>query len=286
MKNNSIGKKEADSGSQKRVANKLDFLLDTIDTEVANLAEAVVTQGPILSETPADDEGSAMGLNHDTTAMEDLERTMVMSGDSDGPPSDLGPVDEEMEATIDALRSADAEVEAMLKPEGGARVGDDDDFAASEKNGDDQNAADAMVELLATGEVDASFILEMTEEQEEAPAEALAVDDILPEDLFCDLDTTAPASEDDATPASESSMPADKSSEDLLAKLGIASEVEEEQVKVDESPISPLSSDGDLADLMSNKIEAVLTRLVEERLPAIAERIIIEKLNKMIASLE
>ena len=286
MKNNSVGKKDDDSRSQRRADKKLDFLLDTIDTEVADLAEAVETQGPILSEPSSDDEGSAMGLNHDTTAMEDLDLTMVMSGDSDEPPSDLGPVDDEMGATIDALKSADAEVEAILKLEGGARTGEDDDVAATEKNAGDQNAAEAMVELLATREVDASSLLKMSEEQEEASAETLDVDDILPEDLFCDLDTTSSASEDDAKPESESSMPDEKSSEDLLAELGLESEIEEEQVEIDEECTSPPSSDGDLADLMSYKIEAVLTRLVEERLPAIAERIIIEKLNMMIASLK
>ena len=286
MKNNSVEKKDDDSGSQRKADKKLDFLLDTIDTEVANLAETVVTQGPILSETSSDDEGSAMGLNHDITAVEDLDLTMVMSGDSDEPPSGLGPVDEEMEVTLDALRSADAEVEAMLRPEGEARAGEDDDVAPSEKNADDQNAADAMVELLATREVDASSLFKMTEEQEDASAEALAIDDILPEDLFCDLDTTSSASEDDAIPGSESSLSDVKSSEDLFAELGLESEVGEEQVTVDEESTSPPSSDGDLAELMSYKIEAVLTRLVEERLPAIAERIIIEKLNKMIASLK
>jgi hypothetical protein len=286
MKNNSVGKKDDDRGPQRRADKKLDFLLDTIDTEVANLAEAVETEGPILAESSSDDEGSAMGLNHDTTAMEDLDLAMVMSGDSDETPSDLGPVAEEMEATIDALKSADAEVEAMLRLEGEARAGKDDDVAASENNAEDQNAADAMVELLATREVDASSLFNLTEEQEEASAEALAVDDILPEDLFCDLDTTSSASEDDAIPESESSMSAEKSSEAFLAELGLETEIEEEQVEVDEESTSPPSSDGDLADLMSSKIEAVLTRLVEERLPAMAERIIIEKLNKMIASLK
>jgi len=37
---------------------------------------------------------------------------------------------------------------------------------------------------------------------------------------------------------------------------------------------------------MTNKIEALVSRLVEERLSEIAERIITEKLNKIIASMK
>lgn len=253
MENNSSDKKNKTRRPQEVATQKLDFLLDTIDTEVANLAETVVTQGPILYETAPNDEGSAMGFNHETTARDYHDLDMALFAGSDEPQSGNESVAKETEAALDALRDAEDEVKGMLTPDGLATDAKNGAVAAPGQDVEDQGAADALVELAATRELQSSSLPEKAEEQGEVSAEPSAVDDNLSEDLFSDLHKPS-ASEEGTNPTSES-LPA-------------------------------AASDGELATLMSNKIEALLTRLVEERLPAIAERIIVERLDKIIAAMK
>jgi hypothetical protein len=234
-------------------ARKLDFLLDTIDTEVANLADTVVTEGPILYEAASNDQGSAIGFNHETTAMDIPDLDMGVSGDSDEPPSDLEPVDKETAAALDALRDAESEVEAMLTVAGMVTVTEDAAPGTSGQDVKEQPASKTLAELFAAREIATSKLAEKAEALEEAAADHAAADDKPLEDLFSDPATKSD-SQEDARPASESSPP-------------------------------PYSV-GDLATLMSNKIEGLLIRLVEERLPVIAERIIVEKLNNIIVSIK
>jgi len=253
MENNSSDKKNKNRRPQGVATQKLDFLLDTIDTEVANLAETVVTQGPIFYETASNDEGSAMGFNHETAARDYLDLDMALLADSDEPQSGNESAAKEAEAALDALRDAEDEVNGMLTPDG---VATDAKYAAVTAPGqdvEDQTAAEALAELAATREVQSSSLLEKAEKQVEISAEPSAVDDNLSEDLFSDLHKPSVSAEV-TNPTSESSPAA--------------------------------ASDGELATLMSNKIEALLTRLVEERLPAIAERIIVERLDKIIAAMK
>ena len=254
MENNSSDKKNKTRRPQEVATQKLDFLLDTIDTEVAKLAETVVTQGPIVYESLSNDEGSAMGFNDETTAEAYQELDMDLFEGSDEPQSGIESEDEETEAAFDALGDAEHEVEAMLTPE--AVTTTDAQNAAvpsSNQDAEDQGAAEALAELVLTREVESSLLSEKAEEQVEADAETAAVDDDLLEDLFSDPHKPSDY-EEDTNPTSMSSPAA--------------------------------ASDGELAALMSNKIETLLTRLVEERLPAIAERIILERLDKIIVALK
>ena len=61
------------------------------------------------------------------------------------------------------------------------------------------------------------------------------------------------------------------------------SEVEEVDAHLGQGS-TPLSSDGQLASLLSKKIDATLAGLVEERLSAVVERIIVDKINSVFAS--
>ena len=115
MEKNRLAKKNKGERPQEVTTEKLDFLLDTVDTEVANLAETMVTQGPIKHETSSD-EGSATGLNHETTLADHLELDMAMFADSDELPFDIEPLDEKTEAALGAFMDAENEVEAILTP--------------------------------------------------------------------------------------------------------------------------------------------------------------------------
>jgi hypothetical protein len=418
MENNSSGKKIKKKESQKVGSNKLDFLLDSIETEVADLAEPVVPQGSIVNETAPTDEESTEGLSHEP--INDLDLDMDFFEDLEEPPTDSETVDKQTAAALDALSDAEGEVEAMLTAEGVATDIEDVAVEANSEPQADKEAAKALTELLATREVDASKFLENAEVQAEAPAEPPAIDAELSEDLFSELDIEPASRRDDSeaaeppaladeladdlfaelsmesesegagaeaveptavddelprdlfseldkeiqslsevaeaaeptaladeladdlfaeldmetgsaedhavaaeTPATKDELsedlfsdldmaydpeenaaptsepppsaeklqeeplaPEDESSDDLLAELGLESAVEEKEVKPAEVSASRDADDNELAILMTNKIEALVTRLVEERLTAIAERIINEKLNKIIASMK
>jgi hypothetical protein len=62
--------------------------------------------------------------------------------------------------------------------------------------------------------------------------------------------------------------------------------VEEKEEKGAEAVTSTSNSDEELADLLSKKIEGLVKRLVEERLAEIAERVIMEKINKIFKSMQ
>ncbi len=358
MENSALGKKTEDREPQENTSKKLDFLLDSIETEVADLAETVVTQGPILNEETSDDEGSAAGSIREATAMDDLDLDMDLFGDSEEPSTDVESVDRETTAAFDALGSAEGEVESILEAE--KVTGDNEDISIKPPGQDskDQDAAKALAELLTTREVDASALLEKAKGQdktvtdppavddelsedrlanlgmesesgkdEEGAAEHHAIDDETPENLLANLGMESESGKDDegttehyaiddetsedlpadlfmtfdseveATHTSCSSPPEDKSQEeplspvekssgDLLGEAAGESEVEGEEVKAAETSIVSPSSDNELATLISTKIEALVIRLVEERLPALSERIIVEKLNKIIASMK
>ena len=285
MESKSSGKKNKGTRTQGMVSNKLDFLLDTIDTEVANLAESVVTQGPILYETDSNDDPSAMGLSQETTVMDHRDLNVGLFENPGEPPSDLELMDKETEAALEALRDAEGEVEAILTAEGLAGNTEDATPKVADKEEDNQPATKTLAEFLATGELDPASLLVKEKELGKSASAPNAADGELSEDLFFSLDKPS-ESDNDTPPVWDSGPRQGKATDGFLAETRQEGAVESLQLKADESCSSPASSDCELAALMSNKIEALLTRLVEERLPAIAERIIVEKLNKIIASME
>ena len=346
--------KEIKDGKTKKVASKkLDFLLDTIDTEVANLADVVNLEGPILNEKKSKGEGGAISLSDGGRGMDSLELDMDFFNEAEKPPAEEKSTDKGAKAAIDAMSDAEDEVEAMLSEKQDVAKPAVAPAKMTNKENVDSDLAKALDELLATREVDASKLLENTEEQkvikskEPKPGKAQAVEDKLPEELFDDLDKDLElvlegvAAENQA--ASQKEL-----TEDLLADLDTdlelqrdvpegkshgdsPREVEEELLgdletdiaaeRVDDSATkeaaieagiskdlfetteqnivmaergesdaevitSTSSADEELADLLSKKIEVLVNRLVEERLAEIAERVIMEKINKIFKSMK
>lgn len=294
MGKNSSSKKLKESDTHKTATKKLDFLLDTIDTEVANLADVVEVQGPILNDEIPGGEGSAISLNDGTIATDSLELDIDLSEESDGSPTEMESADNQAQAALDAMSDAEGEVEAMLAEEA---VPTDTRASAEEvtsKGEIDQDLAKALEELLATREVDASKLLEeraqQRQENEKAEVQGKegervkATEDRLPEDLFDDLDSELEPKGGDL--ATENQAVLEKElSEDLLEEVEVDLEVEKGDGAAEETAATT-TSDEELADLLSKKIERLVTKLVEERLSEIAERVIMEKINKIFSSMK
>ena len=311
-----------DSKTQKVAAKKLDFLLDTIDTEVANLADVVNVEGPILDDKTSRGDGGAISLSDGGVGLDSLELDMDFFKETENPLAEEESEGSGAQAALDAMSDAEGEVEAILSME---ETSEDSAVASAvelDNKKVDAELAKALDELLATREVDASKLLEKTEEQralqskEPEPQKVQTGEDLLAEDLFDDLDKDLELVLEGA--AAENQAVSDSElEEDLLGDLeidfaaektdgsatkeaameaGISKDlfetceqniaVKEKEEKTTEAVTSTSNVDEELADLLSKKIERLVDRLVEERLSEIAERVIMEKINKIFKSMK
>ncbi len=314
MSSSSSNSELKNSSPKKEATRKLDFLLDTIDTEVANLADVVEVTGPILDNQTPGREVSTISLNDGAMGMDSLELDMDLFGESDGPPPEDEPADNQEQAALDAMSDAEGEVEAMLAKEASMDAGSLPATETSKEDVDD-DIAKALDELLATREVDASKILEKNTvpAQKKEPKRPPVLGDQLSEDLFDDLETDFKSAGDGAA-AAEPNAEEKEFSKDLFEELEMDFQAGEETataaepVVVDEwisedllgdvqlqdegagknvgEAATKSGSEEELADLLTEKIEALVARLVEERLSAIAERVIKEKINKIFSSMK
>ena len=311
-----------DSKTQKVATKKLDFLLDTIDTEVANLADVVNVEGPILDDKTSKGDGGAVSLSDGGVGLDSLELDMDFLKETEKPPAEEKSVGKGAQAALEAMSDAEGEVEAILSMEDSS--GDPAVASATKIDKDkvDPDLAKALDELLATREVDASKLLEKTEEQKvehskkPEPRNVQTVEDQLPEDLFDDLDKdlelVLEGVTDENQGASDSELEEDllgdleldltsektdgSATKEAAIEAGISKDlfetceqniaVEEKEEKGAEAVASTSNADEALADLLSKKIEGLVNRLVEERLSEIAERVILEKINKIFKSMK
>ena len=161
----------------------------------------------------------------------------------------------------------------------------------------------------------AKKLLEMRppRDKKKEPKESPVVGEQLSEDLFDDLEKDFKSAGDEAS-AREPNGDEKEFSKDLVEELEMDLQTGEEgataaeSVGVEEWISEDLLGDGqsqdenpgknagkaatksgseeELADLLTEKIEALVARLVEERLSAIAERVIKEKINKIFSSMK
>ena len=314
MSSSSAKSESKNSSPKKEATKKLDFLLDTIDTEVANLADVVEVAGPILDDQTLDEAMPTISLDDGATGMDSLELDMDLFGESDGPPPEGEPADNQAQAALDAMSDAEGEVEAMLAQEASMDAGSPPATETS-KEAVDEDISKALDELLATREVDASKILEKNPvpKREKKPQKSPVVGEQLSEDLFDDLEKDFRSAGDEAA-AQEPNGDEKEFSKDLFEELEMDLQTGEEAANAAEpvgveewiskdllgdvqsqdegagknagEAATKSGSEEELADLLTEKIEALVARLVKERLSAIAERVIKEKINKIFSSMK
>jgi hypothetical protein len=286
-----------------------DLRLDEIEDEIIDLVD-VAEEGPPAADVAPSDEGGV----GDDVEVENLE--LEAAGTPEELP--LGTSEQEMREADEALGEAEQEFQSLLgdetdEPE---RVIDDltegDEETAEASEVADLFAADQKeVEKLphdgpAMGEErgeslteeapssDEEFFeglfddLEIDEEgakavadvPEEAPKKDEPAGDILDElRLESEMKTETEAPE---PPAAVEELP-----EDLFADLDTSGRTSPEPPEAAPGAF-PASGDSgeELTALIREHVEAVVTRLVEKRLPVIAERIITEEIKKIKAALE
>ena len=318
MENSSSTDRNKKGKPEETASSKLDFLLDTVDDEVADLADVVDITEPIVADVTPNEKATAASPQYQTAAADSLELDIDLFGDSDGHPSEREPGERQAQDALDAMSDTEGEVEAMLAKEEQASDGGADVAATISKKPVDQDIAKELDELLTTREVDASRLLQEVPKTERQTAEKPPVfSDQLREDLFRDLEAEVSNeetdTEEDEPIVSEKDLAKDLA-KDLLEELKANTKSETEDASATETvpiehklaedlfdesdlpgegaaentgPAAPLSGgDEELADLLSKKIEALVTRMVEERLSGIAERVIKEKINKIFSSMK
>lgn len=305
MENNPKGEKPKNQESPEEAADDFDLDLDQIEEEIIDLVEVVdeeVADPGEMDAVEVDEPGAE--ADDEPFALEDFEIDAELEVESSGP-----------EPVVAPLESADeqpGELEQQEDLTGGPSSADDmKDLQDLGEGFEDLEADRALAELFASDELDVSRLLDEAESPVEEgaetsgsetsgdffsglqPAEAPdpAGEGQLSEDLFADLEGMEPGADEEADAQGEFS-------EDLFSDLEMTGVDAAEEQLSEEPPSSPdeageqreapATAEGpeELAALIGKQVEAAVTRLVEERLPAIAERIIREEIEKLKAEMD
>jgi hypothetical protein len=234
------------------VAEETTEELDDILDEVVNLAETVEGQKPVLDNIVPDGEEAIEATEQPMQSGETLELEMDSPIDITESQAKKVPLAEETKSAFDALIDAENEVMDSLAKEAAAN--------------DAQDAS-----LTVTGK----------DSESKESEKSLAEDSNTREEAVCD----APAENKVAEERSDK-FPAynEKSSKDSLGSRDLDIEVEDVSAPIGEISI-PQGSNDQLADVLSKKIEMTVSRLIEEQLSVLTERIVTEKIKGILANI-
>ncbi len=251
MEINSTVKKSEDEGFLEMPAEGLDAQLDGILNEVVELAQDKQAEELIQDDLAPGEEGAGEEANDETLAIDDLELEIELPEESTELQAGIEHEAEEAESTLDALIDAENEIMSTLSQESLASDTEGTTETATSKDAGDRGTEKARSALCSTSGDDASEPLEKTVMQEKAVDGSTALDDQLSKDPSIDYE--------------------------------LVNEVEGKGGKGEKTTSDALANE--LGTLLDKKMEAIVTRLVEERMPAIVEPIILETIKKLLLSL-
>lgn len=300
--------------SREASSDEVDLRLDDPEDEIIDLIEVVEEDASSSGVVPGEELETA-----DELVGDDLEFEEEISGKVEA--SMAGASEEEMREADEALGAAEDEFESLLRAEPTELEEEPEDaIPVSDELGEKETDSE-LVDLFASDELEVSKLLEDgSTEDREGPApvkgQDSAPDEEFLEDLFDDLEVEQDGVE--AVDAFSDETPTkDEVSRDLLVELGLEPDVtakvaapqapapleelpEDLFADLEKSgrdapavpeaaavppPVSTWNAE-ELAALVREQVEAVVTRLVEERLPAIAEGILMEEIRKIKAAME
>jgi hypothetical protein len=310
----STGKRFEKGHPREATSDDLGPRLDDLEHEIIDLVE-VVEEGAVASGAPPAEEAEAADeLVGDELEVDDLELEGEIAQGGEGILP--GESDEEMREADEALGEAEDEFESLLRAEPAEPEREQEDMSPERDEFEKEETDGELADLFASDELEVSKLLEdgPAERGESSPhvkEEGSAPDEEFFEGLFDDLEVEEDGAE--AVEAfSEGASSKDEVSGDLLAELGlepdVAAEATAAQVPAPADLFADLERSGqgapeapdpavvplpvsapnaeELAALVREQVEAVVNRLVEERLPAIAERILTEEIRKIKAAME
>jgi hypothetical protein len=319
MESKSTKKRSEKAHSQEAASDDLGLRFDDLEHEIIDLVEVVEEGAAPSGASPAEEGEVAHRSVGDEIEADDLELEEEISQEVEG--IKRGESDEEMREADEALGEAEDEFESLLRAEPAEPEAKLEDLSSESDDFKEEETDKDLADLFASDELEVSKLLEdgpaePGESSQPVKEEGSAPDEEFFEGLFDDLEV-----EEDGVEAVEASFEGgsakDEVSRDLLAELGLEPDVPAQAAaprapapveelpedlfadlersgqsapEVPESAVvpPPVSAPNaeELAALVREQVEAVVTRLVEERLPAIAERILMEEIRKIKAAME
>jgi hypothetical protein len=300
--------------SREATSDELDLRLDDLEHEIIDLVE-VVEEGASSSgaasaeELETADELGSGDLELEEGVSEEVEASMA------------GASEAEMREADEALGEAEDEFESLLLAEPSEPEAGPEDLSPVSADFEEEETDRELADLFASDELEVSKLLKdgsMESDEGAAPmkGEDSAPDEEFLEGLFDDLEVEEDGAEVVGA-SSEEALTKEDASSDLLVELGLEPDVTAKAAapqapapveelpedlfadlektgrdapEVPEAAAVPLGVPAwnaeELAALVREQVEAVVTRLVEERLPAIAEAILMEEIRKIKAAME
>ena len=240
------------SPTEEIVAEETAEELDNILDEVANLAVTVEAENSILDNMVPDGEEAVDETDFAMQTGDYLELEIDYPMEATEPQAKITSLAEETELALDALIDVENEIMASLVKEAGANDSGDSSSTVTGKDSEDKDSEKSLAEDLNRSE-----------------------------ESVCDAPVENTISEEtsDKLPAYN-----EKSSDDFLVDQESESEVEDVSAPVGGGSI-PQGSIDQLADVLSRKIEMTVSRLVEEQLSILVERIVTDKIKGIFATI-
>jgi pSer/pThr/pTyr-binding forkhead associated (FHA) protein len=247
-----IGLKDNESrdGEQKQAADDdLALLPDTIEKETTDLTEAVLVEESLLDDMAPSGEDDLASLDSGVLEGDDFELDHEALDDSARASTEIETKEQDSGTKLDNQ----GEDEQMLTENEVVSSKDDAAMTDTSKDGAVQGTDKKLTGPAATTpELETTRALDDAMGKEQATEAVPAIDDQLSEDPFSDYE--------------------------------LVNEVEEKGGEGEQPNLNALADE--LGVLLNERMEAIVTRLVEERMPAIVEPIILQTIKKLLKSRE
>ena len=202
----------------------------------------------MLDDTALDGEDDLAWLDTGVFESEDLELDLEAPDDSAKASNEIESNQQDSGTKLDNQ----GKDEEMLTEKEVVSSKDDAAMTGTSKDGAVQDTDKTLTEPATTPELEASRFFDDAMGKEQAAEEVPAIDDQLSKDLSSDYE--------------------------------LVNEVEEKGGEGEKSNSDALANE--LGTLLNKRMEAMVTRLVEERMPAIVEPIILDTIKKLLLSME
>jgi pSer/pThr/pTyr-binding forkhead associated (FHA) protein len=241
---------ESKDREQKQTADDdLPLLLDSIAKEATDLAEVVLEEESLLDDMALSGEDDLAWLDSGLFEDDDFESDLEAPDDSARASTEIETKEQDSGTELDNQ----GEDEEMLTEKEVMSSKDDAAMTGTSKDGAVQGTDKTLTGPATTPELEATRPLdEAMEEIIQAKEEVPAIDDQLSIDPSSDYE--------------------------------LVNEVEEKGGEGEKPNSDALANE--LGTLLNKRMEAIVTRLVEERMPAIVEPIILETIKKLLISME
>jgi len=299
-----IGLKDNESKDreQKQTADDdLDLLLDSIDKETTDLTKAVLEEESLLDDMALSGEDDLASLDSGVFEGDDSELDLEALDDSARAATEIETKEQDSGTTLDHQ----GEDEKMLTEKVVVSSKDDAAMTDTSKDGAVQGTDKTLTGPAATTpELEAPRALDDAMGKEQATEAVPAIDDQLFKDSSSDFELVNEVEEEggegekpelEAPRALDDAMGKEQATEavptiddqlfiDPSSDFDLVNEVEEEGGEGEKPNLNALADE--LGALLNERMEAIVIRLVEERMPAIVEPIILETIKKLLRSRE